>query len=1039
MDKYDANKLEKEIAEFWDKNHIHKKSGKKGRKFYFLDGPPYTSGKVHIGTAWNKALKDCVLRHRRMMGFDVWDRAGYDMHGLPNERAVQGRLGLKAKEDIVGFGVAKFVEECQRFAVSNMRAMNNDFRQLGIWMDFENAYQTLSQEYIDGVWWLVKQADKNRRLYEGLRTMTWCANCGTALAKHELDYESVSDNSIFVKFRVKGKKNEFLVVWTTTPWTIPFNLAVMVNPELDYVRAEVGGEVWILAAALAAPVIRGVADREFKVIEEFRGEKLDNLAYEHPFSGFIDDYRKLSSKSRRVHTVVLSREHVNLDAGTGLVHCAPGCGPEDYEVGYKHGLPPYNSLSEAGVFPKSAGRFSGLTAKKDDKKFVDALRETNALIAESPVEHEYAHCWRCKSPVIYRTTKQWFFRVEDLKEDMLALNKEIFWQPEFAGSRQFDSWLNNLRDNSITKQRFWGTPLPVWRCKKCKAHVVVGSSAELKKLAKKLPKNLHKPWIDDVRFKCSKCSGVMERIPDIIDVWVDAGSASWNCLYYPQKSAFFRKYFPADFILEGYDQIRGWFNMLLVASMVSMRRPCFRAVYMHGFVNDAQGRKMSKSLGNYILPSEVIDKYGADAFRLYSIGGAQPGIDLNYNFEDVKTKYRSIVVLWNIHNYLVGCARDMKANPKKLRLGRKGVEERFILSKLNSVIQEVTALFGNYQLNEVPWKIEDLFLELSRTYIKFTREKATAGSEPEKKAVLAVIYRVLLECLKLSAPVIPFVTEKIYQNLKKEFGLKQESIHLFKWPVADKKLINAGLEEDVETAKELIQSMLYLREKLSCGVRWPLKEAVVVAKDGKTAGSIKKLVSLIKAQANIKELIITNRFDKAKTSMRLNCDALKVGFADKLPAIIARFSNIDSKAALKHIEAEGKFGVDVDGEKIELRDRHFLISKEAEGYEHARFSHGDVFLNRSSTPELEAEGFSRELTRRIQDMRKKSGMQKSERIDLFVRTDAVEMLRKFEKQVMEKVGAEKITLSDGPAKKKFSTSGKEKIRGKSIEILFNRV
>ena len=479
INQYSFSDSEPAILAFWNKKKIYKKAkdkniskGKKdikpGKKYYFLDGPPYTSGKVHIGTAWNKSLKDCFLRYKRMCGVDVWDRAGYDMHGLPTEHATEKKLNLHGKEDIDRFGVGRFIEECRALCMENMELMNRDFERLGVWMDFKGAYQSAKDEFIEGEWWLIKKAHENNRLYEGKKTIHWCASCATALAKHELEYQNITDDSIFVKFRVTGSANEYLVIWTTTPWTLAFNLAVMVNPELDYVRCEVEGsggkERWILAKALAGPVVQAVADKTLRILEEFKGKKLGGLKYDHPWLSAIPALKEAKEQNGKVHSVVLSKEYVDVSAGSGLVHCAPGCGPEDYEVGHREGLPAFNTLDEQGRFPDSMGAFRGVMAKKDDRKFVQSLRDSGSLIASTPVEHDYAHCWRCKEPVVFRTTNQWFFRVEDLKENMRELNKEVHWMPDWAGSRQFDSWLDNLRDNSITKPRYWGTPLPVWKC-----------------------------------------------------------------------------------------------------------------------------------------------------------------------------------------------------------------------------------------------------------------------------------------------------------------------------------------------------------------------------------------------------------------------------------------------------------------------------------------------------------------------------------------------------------------------------------------------
>ncbi len=976
--KYDFNETENRVLNFWKDKKIHRKANEKNRgqkPFYFLDGPPYTSGRVHIGTAWNKSLKDLILRYKRMRGFDVWDRAGYDMHGMPTEQGTEKELGIKNKDEIQKFGVEKFVSACREFSLRNLKLMNEDFTRLGVWMDFDDPYMPVSRDYIEGEWWLIKKAHENGRLYEGEKTMTWCARCQTSLAKHELEYEQVSDDSIFLKFAVAGKKDEYLIIWTTTPWTIPFNLGVMVNPELDYVRAKVGDETWIVAKGLAGAFISGVADKKFTISEEFKGVKLEGLRYVHPLEDELrTEFDELRKKSDKVHTVVLSEEYVDLSAGTGLVHMAPGCGPEDYEVGHREGIPPFNELSQAGVFSEKMGKFAGLRAKKDDKKFIEALDDTGLLVAKTKVEHDYAHCWRCKQPVVYRTTTQWFFKIEDLKEEMRRLNNDIEWVPDFAGSKNFDSWLANLRDNGITRQRYWGTPLPVWKCAKCGEYVVIGSVGELEEKALgKVPEDLHKPWIDDVRLKCG-CGAEMERIPDILDVWIDAGSASWNCLGFPQKKDMFDRLFPADFILEGIDQIRGWFNLLFVASMVSMKKPSFRSVYMHGFVQDAKGRKMSKSLGNYILPSEVIEKYGADTLRYYMIGGANPGIDINYNFDDMKLKYRNLHILWNLQNYVLDLAATYGIKPKKPDMARCGPEERYILSKANSLVKKATERLDGYFLNEIPGYGEELFLELSRFYIQLVREKIAAGTDEDRQLVFDVIFDVLFTSLRLFSVVCPLITEDIYQGLKKQFSLEDESLFLLGWVGHDKKMIDRKLEGQFETAKNIIQLVLHLREKIGYGQRWPLKGIVVTAEDKDVKAAVESLKGIIMRQTNVKSITVSEK-------------------------------------------------------------------KPGKDYESAEFKKTTVSVNREPGPELIAEGYAREIMRRVQNLRKKSGLKKNDEIDLclVVEDDMKPVLKPWIKEIGERVGARSSDVCGKLECKIQGVSSQEKIKGREIVICFEKL
>ena len=1040
--KYDALEIEKEILGFWDKNNIYKKAKakNKGKKhYYFLDGPPYTSGRIHLGQAWNKSLKDSVLRYKRMNGFDVWDRAGYDMHGLPTAHKVEAKFGIKHKDEIPKFGVDKFVNECKKLATDNMVQMTKDFDRLAIWMDFENAYQPINQCFMEGEWWLIKKAHENKRLYEGEKTMHWCANCATSLAKHELEYDNVTDNSVFVKFKIAKKENEYLIIWTTTPWTLCFNLAVMVHPELDYVRIKVKGEIWTVAKGLVGAFMGSVVNEKYEVIEELKGEKLKGIKYDHPWKDEIKPFNEI--KAEKLHTVVLSSEYVDLSAGSGLVHCAPGCGPEDYEVGHREGLPPFNNINEQGVFPESMGKFNGLLAKKDDPKFIEALG--NNLIEKVPVEHEYAHCWRCHKPVVFRTTKQWFFKVEDLVDEMKELNKKVLWQPGWAGANWFDSWLNNLRDNGITRQRYWGTPLPIWKCEICDEYEVIGSVKELKKKAGEVPKDLHRPWIDKVTIKC-KCGNEMKRIPDILDVWIDSGTNSWTCLDYPEREDLFKKLWPADFILEGKDQIRGWFNLLFVSSMISMKKHSYKACYMHGFVQDATGRKMSKSLGNIISPYEIVDKFGADTLRYYMIGGANPGLDLNYNAEDTKIKHKNLTVLWNLHKYLIDMVNNSKVNPKKLKIDKKlcSVEEKYILSKLNSTIKKVTELFEEYKLNEIPWLIEELYLELSRTYIQMTRDKSSVGSDKEKELVIAVVYYVLFETLKLAAPIIPIITEKIYFNLKEVFNLKDESIHLHKWPSFIESDIDNDLEKGIKVMQNVIQSILAGREKLQLGVRWPLSDVTVVCKDEKIVEAVEKLRDMIKIQTNVKDIMIQETFPGIKEVVKADFAKLGPDFGPLSPKIIAKIATESTESILKHINDDGKFVVDIDGTKLNVVKEHLIITRDVpKPYIESEFKGGFLYLNSELNPELEAEGYSRELMRRVQSLRKESGLEKKDKIDLLVKADKdlVAMLNKFKDQIVDKVGANTFIISEGAPKDKFSNTSKEKVKGKSFELFINKV
>jgi len=949
---YDFKTKEEEILKLWSNSSIYKKAklkNKKGKKFYFLQGPPYTSGSLHVGTAWNNCLKDMVMRYKRMQGFNVWDRAGYDTHGLPTENRVRKKLNLKYKEDIQKFGVVKFIRECRKTAEEGAKVMSNALWQLGVWMDFEDPYMTLSNDYIEGEWFFVKKAWEQGRVYKDKKIVHWCSDCETGLAKHELEYKNVKDDSIFLRFKIKGKKNEYLIVWTTTPWTIPYNLAVMVNPELEYVKLKTeDGDVYIISKALAHIVLTSVFEKQYKILKEFKGDKILGLEYEPPFSDEMKSiFKDMKKKHKNIHTVILSEKYVDTSAGSGLVHCAPGCGPEDKEVGDEYNLPPFNTLSEKGAL-EDIDAFKGMVAKKDDKQFIELLKKKGILLKVVQIEHEYPHCWRCHNPVVFRATEQWFLKISDIADKLVKENKDVLWVPPF-GRDSYNRWVENLRDNSIVRQRFWGCPNPIWKCNKCGNVEVIGNLKELEKKTKNVPEDLHLPFIDEVKWKCSKCNGTMIREPDIVDIWIDAGTAGWNCLYYPGKKEFFDEFFPADFILEATEQVRLWFSMLNICSMIALGKKSYNAVYMHGMILDWEGEKMSKSLGNVISPEEVIKKSGVDVFRYYLFQNAA-GENVNFNWDELKIKQRNINVLWNVKNYLIELANLIGKNPMKIK-PHLDLEEGYILSRCNSTIKEVTKLYDEYKLDETVEKIESLFLDLSRGYIQLIRDKAALGSDKEKEAVLYAIYETLMDVMKLLAPICPFISDSIFQEFRK-FGLREESIHLCEWPKHDEKRIDKKLEEEFLFIRSIIERALAERSAKSIGVRWPLA-SINVKTDKKIS---KELQEIILRQVNAKKI------------------------------------NFETGKGL------------------------------------------DVQLDMKTNPELEAEGFSRELTRLVQDARKQSNLKKEQEIKLNVECDKdlENKFKKFEKSIAEKVNASKIEFS----KKRLENVFEKKIRDKNVIISF---
>lgn len=1004
MSEYNPQKIEKKIRSYWDSKDIIKKFRSKGKRpFYYLDGPPYTSGRIHIGHAWGRALRDAYLRYKRMAGFNVWDRPGFDMHGLPTALKVMGKFGLKTKEDIIEFGLSKFMDECRKFSIENMNYMIEDFKRIGIVMDWDNPYTPIKDEFIEGVWWGIKKANENGYLYRGENVMNWCASDSTALAKHELEYKTKTDLSIYVKLKVIGKE-EYIIIWTTTPWTLPFNTAVMVNPEVNYVRAKVDGEMWILAEELVENVAKK-AGKSFKITQKLKGRKLEGLKYEHPFP----EVEKNRNPKGKEHTILLSKDYVDTKSGTGIVHCATGCGPEDYEVGMKHGIKPFNELDERGVFKKTMGKYSGLKAKIDDEVFVKDLEDNGLIVAKEKYTHEYPVCWRCKNPIVFRTTKQWFFAVSKIRDKLRKLNKKVKWVPGWAGANQFDNWLNELKDSVISRQRFWGTPLPVWKCNSCKEYEVIGSVEELVKKAGKRPKSLHMPDVDKAKWKCS-CGGERIREKDIMDVWIDAGCVSWTCLDFPHRKDLINKYFPATFILEGKDQIRGWFNLLLIMSYVAMGKHSYQSVYMSGFVNDSQGRKMSKSLGNIISPYEVIEKWGADALRFYTTGSTSPGEDMNYNFNDLESKYKSLNVLINIHEYLLRFCELYKINPAKIKIAdvKKDfqVEEKYMLSRLNNTIKKVTEKYNGILINEVPLLIEELFLDLSRWYIKGVRNKLVTGDKKEKEVVIYTIYNFLLETLKMISTVTPFLAEDLYLKLKNSFSLKEESIQLFDWPKFDSNFIDNKLENEVKLTNQVISAVLNGRDRAGLGVRWPIANAIVVTSK-KNQQIIKRNLDIIMENTNLKKVEFSEKYPKnVKVRVKMNYGNLS-RFKQDIAKIFKKLNSMDGKKINAEIREKGEISLNI-GKIVKLnRDDLKFEIETPKGTAASEFGSNLVYLDTKLTPQLEEEGYARELVRKIQDSRKELKMKRNQRAK--VKLDSSEKLRKMAEKHLEYI--EKTTNS----------------------------
>jgi len=984
---YSAQELENQIRSLWERDDTYHKVRELrvgGKKFFFVDGPPYTTGRIHLGTAWNKVIKDSILRYRSMNCFEVKDRAGWDMHGLPIEVKVEESFGFRSKKDIEAYGVDRFIERCKEFALRQKDDMTAQFKILGAWLDWDDPYMTLKNEYLEAAWWTLKKAHEHNLLERGLRVVNWCPRCQTAIADSEVEYWDETDYSIYVKFPLLGEENTFIVIWTTTPWTIPANVAVAVNPSFQYskVRAWKDGraEILIMASDLVESVLKTGRYQDYELLGVLSAEQMQELHYEHPLGEMVTRQKEI------VHGVYAA--NFVAAENTGCVHIAPGHGLEDYELGLDHHLEIFCPVGEDGRYTAEAGeKYQGLYVKEADSLVIADLEEKDRLLSQGRLAHRYGHCWRCKTPIIFIATSQWFLRISDLRDKMLDEISRVTWYPEWAGSARFADWINNARDWCISRQRYWGIPLPIWSCPACGHLEVIGTAAELEERAGRKISDLHRPEVDSVLLDCP-CGGKMKRSPDVFDVWFDSAVASWATLRFPSHEEDFEEWWPADFITEGHDQTRGWFYSQLGAAMVSFGRAPYKSVLMHGFTLDDQGRKMSKSIGNIVQPEEVVSKFGADILRFYVLGANAPWEDLHFSWESVENTSRMLNIFWNAYRFALPYMvldgfdaekADLSRYEKSLR-----PEDRWILSRINSLIGEVTEEMEAYQLHRIVRSISEFILEdLSRWYIQLVRPRTwIEQDDPDKLAAYATIYEVLVKLSRLMAPFTPFLSESIYQNLVRGLdGAAVPSVHMCDWPVADAARIDRKLEESMSLVREISMAGSNARQKGGRKLRWPVSEIVI--SPAKEAVDLGDLVGVLKGQTNAKRITVLPPGKKPRMDLELSPVHKKIGpvYKSEAKAVVAALEAADPFAVKSQLDSGCQAALSYGGKEYRITSEMVQIKElPPENLPAAEFSRGLVYVDITLTPELESEGYAREIIRRIQDMRKEMDLKVEDQI-----------------------------------------------------------
>ena len=996
--KLDVTTLEEGILKFWKAQKIFEKTveQRKGAPEYvFFEGPPTANGKPGVHHVEARAFKDMFPRYKIMNGYNVIRRGGWDTHGLPVEIAVEKKLGFNHKKQIEEYGIEKFNELCRKSVFDYIQDWEKLTDRIAFWVDLGDAYVTYTNEYIESVWWILKSFWERDLLFKGYKIVPYCPRCGTPLSDHEvaMGYAEATDPSVFVRMPLVGKPDTSLLVWTTTPWTLPANVAVAAHPDIEYVTVERalpdtptgasgGTERLILAEALLEKVFRS---EEVKLVDHFKGKKLKGMKY-RPLFTFMP-------LEKPAHYVILG-DFVTTEDGTGLVHIAPAFGAEDMEASKEYDLPVLMTVGPDGAFLPPITPWRGVFVKDADPSITEDLRQRGLLYRAETYTHTYPFCWRCDTPLLYYARESWYIRTSQFKDRLVALNNKINWVPGHIREGRFGNWLSNNIDWSLSRERYWGTPLPVWECPDCKNRECVGSLEELSKKAGHdlTGLDLHRPHVDSVTWACAKCGGKMTRVPDLIDVWFDSGSMPVAQWHYPfENQEMFKKQFPADFICEAVDQTRGWFYTLHAISTLLFDQECFKNVICLGLVVDANGQKMSKSRGNVIDPWDVLNESGADAFRWYFYTSAPPDAERRFAPSMVKDVVKNFTLtLWNVYSFFVTYANLDKWKPAVGQIGNLSYNnlDKWLLSSLNALVRDVTEAYETYDVPGATRPIEAFVETLSTWYLRRSRRRFwKSESDTDKQAAYSTLYTALVTLVKLLAPAMPFLSEEMYQNLVCTVSPRApESVHLIQWPKANKALIDESLNRDMTLVMKLVSLGHSARQKANRKVRQPLAEAAFSVGNADERQAVEKYGELMSDELNVKKVRLLDTSGEA-VSFVVKPLPKQLGqkYGNKFPAIAKAVNAMDANAIAPSLLAGQPLKVTADGQDYDILPEEVEVRAQAkEGFAVANDGAYLVALVTHLTPELVREGLAREFVRRVQDLRKTAGLDVADRIKVYV-------------------------------------------------------